>query len=187
MGNKVGSDEYRHKKAGVFGSANRIFTLSLSDTNITGAAFHNFKALSFPNATVPQRLDDDGNALPKKIPGDYGPGSEPEDKTDFLQRGTASPSKDAEAWADANRAKIITPCRHERIRLEAEGVVVKNAMECDEFPYASTKQGAKEADGNFSIMYVRTSHNKLHGRYLSAFYSRYRVGTDNKFWVRILD
>ncbi|MEU8378522.1 hypothetical protein [Streptosporangium sp. NPDC048865] len=187
MGNKVGDDEYRHKKACVFGSANRIFTMSLSDPNITGAALHNFTAVNFPNATRPELKDEDGDVLDKKIPGDYGPGSEPEDKENFLRRGTASPSADAKTWVRSNRAKIVTPCRHERVRLEGEGVVVKKKLECDEFPYASSKMGAKDANGHFSIMYIPKLQNNLHGRYLSAFYSRYRVGTDNKFWVRIVD
>ncbi|MEV6984653.1 DNRLRE domain-containing protein [Sphaerisporangium sp. NPDC051017] len=187
MGNKVGSDEYRHKKACVFGSANRIFTMSLSDTNITGAALHNFMAMNFPNATRPELLDSDGNLLNKDIPGDYGPGSEPKDKENFLRRGTASPSADAKAWVRENRTKISTPCRHERTRLEGQEVVVKKTLECDEFPYASSKQGAKDANGHYSIMYIPKLQNNIHGRYLSAFYSRYRVGTDNKFWVRIVD
>ncbi|GAA0436375.1 hypothetical protein Acor_65330 [Acrocarpospora corrugata] len=187
MGNKVGSDDYRHKKACVFGSANRIFTMSLSDTVITGAAFHNFMAMNFPNATRPERRDEDGNVLDKDIPGDYGTGTEPEDKDNFLRRGTASPGSAAKEWSDANRAKIVTPCRHERTRLENEGVTVAGTLECDEFPYASSKMGAKDANGNFSIMYIPKLQNNRHGRYLSAFYSRYRVGTDNKFWVRVVD
>jgi len=187
MGNKVGKDDYRHKGACVFGSANRIFTMSRSDKNITGAVMHNFTALNHPEATVPQLRDGNGNLVVKKIPGDYGPGVEPKDKNNFLRRGTASPSAAAKEFVRGNRDTIATPCRQERKRLEDQGVKVKGTLQCDEYPYASTKQGAKYANGHYSIRYIPKLENNLHGRYLSAFYSRYRVGTDNKFWVRIVD
>ncbi|WP_442811251.1 NucA/NucB deoxyribonuclease domain-containing protein [Streptosporangium sp. NBC_01756] len=86
---------------------------------------------------------------------------------------------------NANRSKIATPCLHERTRIANAGGSVAG-MQCDEFPYASSRQGAKDANGHFSIRYIPTKVNGMHGRYLSAFYSRYRVGTDNKFWVRII-
>lgn len=185
MGNKVGqANDYRHKKACIFGSANRILTLSLSDRQITGAAHHNSIALHNPELTVPKLLDGNGNELRKQIPGNYGPGNSP--AGDHLERGTASPAAEAKAWADANRNKIAAPCRQERTRIENEGGSVAG-MQCDEFPYASSKQGAKDANGHFSIKYIPTGENNMHGRYLSAFYSRYRVGTDNKFWVRIVE
>jgi hypothetical protein len=58
-------------------------------------------------------------------------------------------------------------------------------LQCDEYPFASTKNGAHNSKGHFSIRYVDRDKNRLHGQYLAAFYSRYRVGNDNRFWVRI--
>ncbi|MFI7707716.1 NucA/NucB deoxyribonuclease domain-containing protein [Nonomuraea sp. NPDC049480] len=67
-------------------------------------------------------------------------------------------------------------------------------QECDEFPFASTKEGA--GDGllvngkrlrfeNASARAVKTAHNQVAGRDLWLFYARYRVVNSSKFWVSV--
>ncbi|MFC5833298.1 NucA/NucB deoxyribonuclease domain-containing protein [Nonomuraea insulae] len=56
---------------------------------------------------------------------------------------------------------------------------------CDEFPFASTIQGAANADGHFSVHAVNHQQNIDQGHVLRSFYAHYRVGGDNQFWVSI--
>ncbi|MFC4060211.1 DNRLRE domain-containing protein [Planomonospora corallina] len=68
-------------------------------------------------------------------------------------------------------------------------------LNCDEFPFASTRQGAaaitKEgkvaANGHYSLRAVNATHNRLQGNTLGSFYAHYRVGSNNPFWVAIVD
>jgi hypothetical protein len=56
---------------------------------------------------------------------------------------------------------------------------------CDEYPFASAKEGAGTAQGNYSLRALNKSHNTTHGRKIGTWYTEYRVGTDNSFWVLI--
>ncbi|MFI7455733.1 NucA/NucB deoxyribonuclease domain-containing protein [Nonomuraea sp. NPDC049714] len=56
---------------------------------------------------------------------------------------------------------------------------------CDEYPFASSKEGAGTAQGNYSLRALNKSHNSTHGRKIGLRYTEYRVGTGNSFWVLI--
>ncbi|WP_344192057.1 LamG-like jellyroll fold domain-containing protein, partial [Acrocarpospora corrugata] len=56
---------------------------------------------------------------------------------------------------------------------------------CDEYPFASTIQGAAAAEGHFSVRALNHKQNVDHGHVLRSFYAHYRVGGDNQFWVSI--
>ncbi|GAA3412350.1 hypothetical protein GCM10018952_24770 [Streptosporangium vulgare] len=60
-------------------------------------------------------------------------------------------------------------------------------MNCDEYPFATTKQGAASANGHYSLRAVSAKQNRAHGDALGAFYAHYRVGSNNPFWVAIVD
>ncbi|WP_206781976.1 NucA/NucB deoxyribonuclease domain-containing protein, partial [Bailinhaonella thermotolerans] len=60
-------------------------------------------------------------------------------------------------------------------------------VHCDEYPFASTLQGASFAKGHYSLKAVNGNQNVTHGNRLGAFYRDYRVGTGNAFWVFIED
>ncbi|MFI7232486.1 Ig-like domain-containing protein [Nonomuraea angiospora] len=73
---------------------------------------------------------------------------------------------------------------------------VYKKAECDEYPFASTKNGAGYAADNgmknhYSLRAVGKSHNSTatgsHGRALGSFYTRNRVLADDKFWVWIVN
>ncbi|MGI5491022.1 NucA/NucB deoxyribonuclease domain-containing protein [Microtetraspora malaysiensis] len=57
---------------------------------------------------------------------------------------------------------------------------------CDEYPFASTKQGAGMQDANYSIQAVPKDENLLHGDALNRFYSDYHVVPGEEFWVKIV-
>nr|WP_062340588.1 DNRLRE domain-containing protein [Herbidospora sakaeratensis] len=72
------------------------------------------------------------------------------------------------------------------------------AFQCDEYPFASTEQGAAKDRIHYSVRAVHTSYNQNHGDALQAFYGQYRVipydpertptkVSDNPFWVKIVD
>ncbi|MEU0516735.1 hypothetical protein [Streptosporangium sp. NPDC006007] len=71
-------------------------------------------------------------------------------------------------------------------------------VQCDEYPFASTQEGAAKDKINYSVQGVRKEHNWLHGAALKAFYGHYRLLTydpvntitrvsDSPFWVKIVD
>ncbi|MFI7051527.1 hypothetical protein ACIBLB_05665 [Streptosporangium canum] len=71
-------------------------------------------------------------------------------------------------------------------------------VQCDEYPFASTEQGALKDKIHYSIQGVRKDHNEDHGDALKAFYGHYRlldydpdntitkIG-DSPFWVKIVN
>ncbi|WP_230885164.1 DNRLRE domain-containing protein [Planomonospora sp. ID82291] len=62
-------------------------------------------------------------------------------------------------------------------------------LECDEYPFASTYQGAAgsgRGTGHYSIRAVNGGHNDLHGRALKGFYDKYHVATHHAFWVSVV-
>ncbi|WP_407674397.1 NucA/NucB deoxyribonuclease domain-containing protein [Nonomuraea glycinis] len=60
-------------------------------------------------------------------------------------------------------------------------------MNCDEYPFATTKQGAASANGHYSLRAVNAKQNRAQGDALGAFYAHYRVGSNNPFWVAVVD
>ncbi|MBB5968014.1 NucA/NucB deoxyribonuclease domain-containing protein [Planomonospora venezuelensis] len=76
-------------------------------------------------------------------------------------------------------------------------LVDNGALQCDEYPFASTEQGAAIDKINYSVRAVFTSHNREHGKALQAFYGEYRLITydpdktptkvGDPFWVKIVD
>ncbi|MFI6884978.1 DNRLRE domain-containing protein [Streptosporangium canum] len=70
-------------------------------------------------------------------------------------------------------------------------------VQCDEYPFASTEQGALKDKIHYSIQGVRKDHNEDHGDALKAFYGHYRLLdydpdntitkiSDSPFWVKIV-
>ncbi|MDX3103714.1 LamG domain-containing protein [Nonomuraea angiospora] len=70
------------------------------------------------------------------------------------------------------------------------------ATRCDEYPFASTEEGAAKDRLNYSVQAVWTSHNDRHEQALQDFYSQYRlltynpdhsVSSESPCWVKIVD
>jgi|GEM_PF-5020796 len=59
-------------------------------------------------------------------------------------------------------------------------------VQCDEFPWASSTQGAANANGHFSIKAISTAHNGAHGNAIKAFYGEERVMPGDSFWYEII-
>ncbi|MER5620251.1 LamG-like jellyroll fold domain-containing protein [Streptosporangium sp. NPDC002544] len=104
---------------------------------------------------------------PKKIPG----GSWREE--DLLTRNGYEPTKDG----IRTTAKII--CKNE--------LKMEEGYDCDEFPFASTLQGAARATPphNFSVWPIIKSENGMHGTVLNAWYQNNRILNNDPFWIDI--
>lgn len=55
--------------------------------------------------------------------------------------------------------------------------------ECDEFPFASTYEGAASGAGKFSVRYIPRSANNSHGRWLAAWYAYDRILHKDPFYI----
>ncbi|MET7327074.1 NucA/NucB deoxyribonuclease domain-containing protein [Nonomuraea sp. NPDC005650] len=59
-------------------------------------------------------------------------------------------------------------------------------LQCDEYPFASTKQGANNEFYDYSLRALGRQHNGLQGSALNSFYTKYRVvNPGDPFWVMI--
>ncbi|MBN6052690.1 hypothetical protein JYK22_12200, partial [Nonomuraea sp. RK-328] len=67
----------------------------------------------------------------------------------------------------------------------ADKLPIGGPNSCDEYPFAATVQGAKNANGHYSVRALNATQNSLQGSRTNTFYAEYRVGENNKFWVLI--
>ncbi|MEV4749567.1 NucA/NucB deoxyribonuclease domain-containing protein [Streptosporangium sp. NPDC049248] len=67
------------------------------------------------------------------------------------------------------------------------GIAQAPWINCDEYPFASSKEGAGAKDGNFSVQAVPRDDNIIHGAALDKFYADYRVVPGNQFWVKVVN
>ncbi|MFI7224082.1 DNRLRE domain-containing protein [Nonomuraea angiospora] len=58
-------------------------------------------------------------------------------------------------------------------------------LNCDEYPFASTLEGAASTEWDFSIRAIKAKDNQDQGNALGRFYAEFRVGDENSFWVMI--
>ncbi|MFF4413466.1 DNRLRE domain-containing protein [Streptosporangium sp. NPDC001559] len=120
-----------------------------------------------------------GRAFPritslKEIPG-FGWGAIGDGKNSFLTREPYSTRR------NANRAAATSTCDLEFGRRRPEG------KGCDEFPFASTRQGAAYANPphNYSVALVDGDENEEHGDVLNAWYQNNRILLTDIFWVDV--
>ncbi|MEV8638853.1 DNRLRE domain-containing protein [Streptosporangium sp. NPDC051023] len=58
-------------------------------------------------------------------------------------------------------------------------------LNCDEYPFAATLEGAASTEWDFSIRTLNAKQNRDQGNALNRFYAEFRVGNENSFWVMI--
>ncbi|KAB7850350.1 hypothetical protein FRZ00_06025 [Streptomyces mobaraensis] len=89
-----------------------------------------------------------------------------------------------------NRRKSISQC----VKYWGKGYSQGKKFDCDEFPFASTYEGAAQRDydnsameNNFSVLPIPSKENQAGGTLLQSFYAKHRIlnGTDDAFVVRI--
>ncbi|MFE0156498.1 hypothetical protein ACFWY5_55870 [Nonomuraea sp. NPDC059007] len=172
----MGKRNAKYTNACVFVAANRVYTMYLDDPRRGEVAAHIRKAFTQPDDTEP-KYDDAGKRLNKIIPGNA--------DASLIKISKTTKAPDKASWYQKNIYRKNKVC-----------ATLSGTGDCDEFPFASTKQGVGYGylqNGkwipyfNFSIQRVSESHNCSAGGDLGVFYARYRVSSNQKFWVSIQD
>ncbi len=93
--------------------------------------------------------------------------------------GLEDPDEAPSGTISKNRAYSISKCREKwpSVKPKEEG------LDCDEFPFASTKEGSLSSGGNFSARYIGYSDNRKSGNQLGLFYQQMRRLGNDPFWV----
>lgn len=151
-------------------SVRPVFVLDSNDAKVAESAYHWALAMYSPNATYPP-----SNA-PKKIPGaiDWGDKGCTTRTTGCLHRTTT------ESVIDDNRNKHAVPaCRKYKPNY-------KKPDSCDEFPFASTLEGAANTTYDFSVQIIKLKDNCASGSRTKWFYLRHRIRHNTSYWVDVI-
>ncbi|WP_326634818.1 DNRLRE domain-containing protein [Nonomuraea fuscirosea] len=148
-----------------------IFMLDENDDLVTKSASHIAAALYNPQTTIPKA----GNGVPKKIPGAFqwwAPGC----TYGGCLKVTRASAKVKGTIPYNNRKKAISTCK----------LFIRQYWDpdsCDEYPFASTLQGASQTDYHFSVAVIEGEDNCLAGSRLGHWYNRVRLLETDEFWV----
>ncbi|MFF0250001.1 DNRLRE domain-containing protein [Streptosporangium sandarakinum] len=166
----------------VFVGARPVLDLYTGDSRMSEVVGHIQTALYNPSQTHP-KTSTDGTRLRKRIPGNLLAHTidMPVIPLTFLDAKTKG--DDGVRLKGRNSSVKTRECA----RLVREEGIDTTGKECDEYPFASTYEGAGRGDWNFSVKYVTKAHNKDHGNYLKAFYARYRIADKDQFYVKIVE
>ncbi|MFF4417364.1 DNRLRE domain-containing protein [Streptosporangium sp. NPDC001559] len=171
----------------IFVSANPVLTLYTGDTTMTEAVDHNKTALYYWGSTNPKR-NSAGQLLHKKIPGNINAPSIDMQATPLTFLSPSTKTSDGRSMKGLNKTWKDRECaRMVRDAAASGNPISTTGKQCDEYPYASTYEGAGKGDWNFSLRYIPTTQNRNHGNYLKAFYARYRIIDKDQFWVKIVE
>lgn len=143
-----------------------------------------------------------GNEKIKIIPGDWSapagtPASEPLTRTTDPAKKRANREVhgaglyDFEFWAEGKKYTKSNYCKYYQEPLYSDWnqrrqLDPKASLHCDEYPFGSTIEGAANTTYDYSLRALGGAQNTAQGNALSAFYSTYRIGDGNHFWVQIV-
>ncbi|MFE4415882.1 NucA/NucB deoxyribonuclease domain-containing protein [Streptomyces sp. NPDC056821] len=160
---------FDNTKGAIFNWVTPAFSYDRADTSVKEVAEHVYVALYAPQLTYPQKAD-------KDIPGNiwYGEWQPLHRNVRSGAYGTFSP--DSDAISAANEGAKNRAC---------SGLTRPEGYQCDEFPFASVKEGAGVGDGNFSVRMVPGTVNGSAGGKLAAWYNADRIldGDAYGIWV----
>ncbi|UGQ12048.1 NucA/NucB deoxyribonuclease domain-containing protein [Yinghuangia sp. ASG 101] len=153
----------------VFHNVTEIFHIDRGDVTVQEAAQHIWDALNAPHLTAP-------HAMFKNIPGKLGSGNPLHRVGDPQQKNnrTTSTGTCRRFWSVPGRSYARN----------AQGQYV---YDCDEYPFASTKEGARNAGLNYSVRVIDKDDNQKAGReYLEGnFYRGNRILRGDAFYVNV--
>ena len=71
-------------------------------------------------------------------------------------------------------------------KVACKGLTVPKGDSCDEYPFASTYQGAAlSGKGNYERKAVNAKQNSQVGSYLSSFFLKFRIADKDSFYIQI--
>ncbi|MFJ3879134.1 NucA/NucB deoxyribonuclease domain-containing protein [Streptomyces sp. NPDC090077] len=157
------------KEGAIFDRITPFLTYDCKDRDVQAVAGHIAAAFKSPNATFPRPAPGRG----KFIPGDYfGIGTKVTRNYPGFNGASAQIQRDNRSSKDKACATLTKPAP---------------SYQCDEFPFASTKEGAGKGDGNFSLRYVPQPDNSKAGAALSKWYGQDRILDGDAYGVRIIN
>ncbi|MBG0831669.1 Ig-like domain-containing protein [Planomonospora sp. ID67723] len=138
--------------------------------------------------TWPYLLDANGNRQPKNIPGSADRPGQP--LTFLKDKGKQHENRKIFSWRrNVNGFYTKGECDlyywDQNPALRGKQHYTAASLECDEFPFASTYEGAASLNYDYSVKPVNKVHNNKHGWvWLNAFYSRNRIDDKDPFLVK---
>ncbi|MXM68114.1 hypothetical protein GR925_32930 [Streptomyces sp. HUCO-GS316] len=149
----------------IFDRVTPSFSYDRAQNDTKGVANHIYDALYKPQTTYPPK---DGKVIPGDIwNGNWRP----------LHRNWTNYDAAAAEVTQKNRSAKDAACR----RLSRPD----DTYQCDEFPFASTKEGAGLGDGNFSVRYVPGTENSRAGTELADWYGTDRILHGNAYGMYV--
>ncbi|MFI5987446.1 NucA/NucB deoxyribonuclease domain-containing protein [Streptomyces sp. NPDC051555] len=133
-----------------------LWDYTRSDPDVNEVAQHIYDAQTNPGSTFPTKAG-------KSIPGRIGSGRPLHYAANVVWDVEMYQRRKDNTTAKNNACKALSP----------SGTPV--GKECDEYPFASTMEGAGLGDGNFSVRYVTASDNNTAGQWLATWYKDERV------------
>ncbi|MEV3967155.1 NucA/NucB deoxyribonuclease domain-containing protein [Streptomyces sp. NPDC050698] len=154
--------DYAGKVAGkhkgtVFTKARVELVMSQKDPAVNESALHIYDALNRPERTFPSWAG-------KSVPGAKEP----------LHR-LVNATK-----IENNREKSIRECK------KVWGDYSGSGLQCDEYPFASTKEGSTKGDNRFSVRLIDGPDNRKGGERLVEMYTLNRILDGDPFYVKII-
>lgn len=143
-------------KGTVFTEARVELSMSQSDPDVDESALHIYDAQNRPERTFPSWPN-------KTVPG----------ATEPLHR-----LIDADEQ-QKNRSKSIATCNN------VWGDYSGTSLQCDEYPFASTKEGSNKGDDRYSVRLIEGTDNEEGGRRLNTMYTLNRMLDGDPFYVKI--
>jgi hypothetical protein len=157
-------------RACIFHNVTPYITYSLTDPRVAQVAGHIWWAQRFPTITFPLNP----GLAPKSIPGRYGG----DDGLTRVRRGSTT---------RANRVEVRRACNRQP-PYEQTGLPTPPApgQHCDEYPFASTLEGAASPNWDFSVRAVDGRQNCSAGGLLNYYLTSDRILYDqDEYFVRI--
>ncbi|WP_146766161.1 NucA/NucB deoxyribonuclease domain-containing protein [Micromonospora saelicesensis] len=140
-----------------------------NDSNNMQEALHVYDAFNFPQNTVPADPD-------KKVPGNPDADGYPEPLTRAYE--LFNPLLVAN-----NHETAVATCV--QAALPSTDYTQGETLDCDEYPFKSTYQGASVAGTNYSARAILLGHNRSGGASLGNWYKSERILDGDKFYVKI--
>ncbi|RLU81096.1 hypothetical protein CTZ27_33175 [Streptomyces griseocarneus] len=160
----------------VFDKVVSVWTLK-STPEVKGMAEHIWLAQHYPEKTVPNSPN-----FPKSIPGSI-------DSQNPLSRlAGANDNREKAREKSANYRKSVANCK-KYFGPNYATSDPSGKRECDEYPFQSTYQGAKQGGNgthHFSVKAIPADENKMGGVALQAFYTEQHILDKDRFYVKIL-
>ncbi|WP_369387258.1 NucA/NucB deoxyribonuclease domain-containing protein [Streptomyces sp. CG1] len=149
----------KYKKGSIFTDIRATMNYDRGNADVKETAQHIWDAQNRPEITVPKKAG-------KKIPG--GLSSMPLHRIFYDTK-----------LRDRNRDTARAACQAEWPNYSSDG------KDCDEYPFSTTKEGAYNANGNFSARALTSKDNQKAGSQLSAWYNDDRILDGDAFYVHV--